>query len=334
MDKILEQDEIDALLRGLPEDDIEPESHRPDSETGAVPFDLSTLERIPSDALPALEMVYGRFARLAANALAQALHRRVGILPISMTTHPYGEFMDSLPVHTALAIFKMAPLRGHGLLAMDSPLVFALVEHFFGGGGSPRPRIEHRDFTPIEQALVDRVARSALTQLQESWKPVREVHCQRLRTEATPQFTRSMPPSEPIRVASFEVTVENAAGSLLVCLPCATIAPLRRRLQVPFQSECPEAEALWSTCFKERLTETPVELLVQLGRTTITGRQLLELKIGDLLLLDTDKNGLLTAEVEGVRKFYGRPGRVKGNQCFQVVKTAEIRSEPLRFQRS
>jgi len=71
--------------------------------------------------------------------------------------------------------------------------------------------------------------------------------------------------------------------------------------------------------------ETPVEMVVRMGRTTISGRQLLYLQEGDIILLDTDEDELLEAEVEGVRKFHGLPGRVKGNKSFQVVKEEEIR---------
>lgn len=71
--------------------------------------------------------------------------------------------------------------------------------------------------------------------------------------------------------------------------------------------------------------ETPVEMIVRLGKTAISGRQLLYLQEGDIILLDTDEDELLEAEVEGVRKFQGYPGRVKGNKAFQVVKEEEIR---------
>jgi flagellar motor switch protein FliM len=126
-------------------------------------------------------------------------------------------------------------------------------------------------------------------------------------------------------VVTFEVELENAIGSLIVCLPYATMEPIRSKLHASFQSERLEVDHVWINRFKERLMETPVEMVVRLGRTTITGRQLLDMSKGDILLLDTDEDNLLEAEIEGVRKFYGLPGRVKGNKAFQVVKEEEIR---------
>jgi len=252
------------------------------------------------------------------------MRKRVDINPISIDMSKFGDFMRSLPVPTSISIFKMDPLRGNALLVVDSRLVFALVENFFGGAGS-QPKVEGRDFTPIEQAIVERVVKIALANMEESWKPVHEVHVEMVRTEVNPQFAAIVPPSDVVIVVTFEVELENAIGSLIVCLPYATMEPIRSKLHASFQSERLEVDHIWINRFKERLMETPVEMVVRMGRTTISGRQLLYLQEGDIILLDTDEDELLEAEVEGVRKFQGLPGRVKGNKSFQILKEEEIR---------
>ncbi|WP_207263455.1 flagellar motor switch protein FliM [Desulfovibrio sp. Huiquan2017] len=324
MSKILEQDEVDALLRGLSGGDVETETEIPEDDTGVVSFDLANQDRIIRGRMPVLEIVNDRFARLCTNALANTMRKRVDINPISIDMSKFGDFMRSLPVPTSISIFKMDPLRGNALLVVDSRLVFALVENFFGGAGS-QPKVEGRDFTPIEQAIVERVVKIALANMEESWKPVHEVHVELVRTEVNPQFAAIVPPSDVVIVVTFEVELENAIGSLIVCLPYATMEPIRSKLHASFQSERLEVDHVWINRFKERLMETPVEMVIRLGRTSISGRQLLYLQEGDIILLDTDEDELLEAEVEGVRKFQGLPGRVKGNKSFKVIKEEEIR---------
>ncbi|MEF2143989.1 MAG: flagellar motor switch protein FliM [Desulfovibrionaceae bacterium] len=324
MSKILEQDEVDALLRGLSGGDVETETDLPEDDTGVVSFDLANQDRIIRGRMPVLEIVNDRFARLATNALANTMRKRVDINPISIDMSKFGDFMRSLPVPTSISIFKMDPLRGNAILVVDSRLVFALVESFFGGAGS-QPKVEGRDFTPIEQAIVDRVVKIALTNMEDSWKPVHEVHVEMVRTEVNPQFAAIVPPSDVVIVVTFEVELENAIGSLIVCLPYATMEPIRSKLHASFQSERLEVDHVWINRFKERLMETPVEMVVRLGRSAISGRQLMQLRPGDVLLLDTDEDDLLEAEIEGIRKFQGLPGRVKGNKAFQIVKEEEIR---------
>jgi len=324
MSKILEQDEVDALLRGLSGGDVETETEIPEDDTGVVSFDLANQDRIIRGRMPVLEIVNDRFSRLCTNALANTMRKRVDINPISIDMSKFGDFMRSLPVPTSISIFKMDPLRGNALLVVDSRLVFALVENFFGGAGS-QPKVEGRDFTPIEQAIVERVVKIALANMEESWKPVHEVHVEMVRTEVNPQFAAIVPPSDVVIVVTFEVELENAIGSLIVCLPYATMEPIRSKLHASFQSERLEVDHVWINRFKERLMETPVEMVIRLGRTSISGRQLLYLQEGDIILLDTDEDELLEAEVEGVRKFQGLPGRVKGNKAFKVVKEEDIR---------
>lgn len=324
MSKILEQDEVDALLRGLSGGDVETETDLPEDDTGVVSFDLANQDRIIRGRMPVLEIVNDRFARLATNALANTMRKRVDINPISIDMSKFGDFMRSLPVPTSISIFKMDPLRGNAILVVDSRLVFALVESFFGGAGS-QPKVEGRDFTPIEQAIVDRVVKIALANMEDSWKPVHEVHIEMIRSEVNPQFAAIVPPSDVVIVVTFEVELENAIGSLICCLPYATMEPIRSKLHASFQSERLEVDHVWINRFKERLMETPVEMLVRMGHTSITGRQLLNMEKGDILLLDTDEDALLEAEIEGIRKFYGVPGRVKGNKSFQIMKEEEIR---------
>ena len=319
MSQILNQDEVDALLRGLSGGEIETETDVPEDDDGIVVFDLSNQDRIIRGRMPVLEIINDRFARLASNAMANALRKRVDVNPVSIDMSKFGDFMRSLPVPTSINIFKMEPLRGNALMVVDTRLVFALVENLFGGSGSV-PKVEGRDFTPIEQAIITRVVRLLLKNMEEAWKPVHDVKIELSRSEINPQFAAIVPPSDVVVVITFEVELENAIGQMVVTLPCATIEPIRSKLYAAFQSERLELDHAWVSRFKERLMEVPVKVNVILGHTEITGRQLLNLEIGDILLLDTDEDELLEAKVEGVPKFYGEAGFVKGNKAFQVKK--------------
>lgn len=324
MNKILAQDEVDALLRGLSGGELTNDADIPADDTGIVPFDLANQDRIIRGRMPVLEIVNDRFARLCTNALSNAVRKRVELNPISIDMTKFGDFMRALPVPTSINIFKMEPLRGNAICVVDARLVFALVENFFGGQGS-QPKIEGREFTRIEQAIVERVIRIVLTNMEESWRPVHEVNLELIRSEINPQFAAIVPPSDVVVVITFEVELESAIGSLVICLPYATIEPIRSKLHASFQTERLEVDHAWVGRLKERLMETPVELKVHFGDAQITGNQLLRLQVGDVLLLDTDVDALLECTVAGVKKFAGICGTVKGNKAFQIIKEEEPR---------
>ena len=322
MNKILAQDEVDALLRGLSGGEIESESDIPEDDSGIVPFDLANQDRIIRGRMPVLEIVNDRFSRLCTNALSNALRKRVELNPISIDMTKFGDFMRALPVPTSINIFKMEPLRGNALMVVDSRLVFALVENFFGGQGS-QPKIEGREFTRIEQTVVDRVIKIALDNMEDSWRPVHDVSLELVRSEINPQFAAIVPPSDVVVVITFEVELETAIGALTICLPYATIEPIRSKLHASFQTERLEVDHAWVARLKERLFETPVEMKVHFGDAKITANQLLRLKLGDVLLLNSDTEDLLEATISGVPKFQGICGQVKGNQAFQIIREEE-----------
>ena len=319
MNKILAQDEVDALLRGLSGGEIESENDEPVDDSGIVSFDLANQDRIIRGRMPVLEIVNDRFSRLCTNALSNVLRKRVELNPLSIDMTKFGDFMRSLPVPTSINIFKMEPLRGNAIAVVDARLVFALVESFFGGQGS-QPKIEGREFTRIEQTIVDRVIRIVLANMEESWRPVHDVSLELIRSEINPQFAAIVPPSDVVVVITFEVELESAIGSLTICLPYATIEPIRSKLHASFQTERLEVDHIWVGRLRERILETPVEMKVRFGNARLTGNQLVRLKVGDVILLDTDTDELLEVALAGVTKFWGVSGTVKGNMALQIIK--------------
>lgn len=323
MSKILSQDEVDSLLRGISGGEIEAETAVVDDDSGIISFDLANQDRIIRGRMPVLEIINDRFSRIASGAMANSMRKKVDVNPVSIDMSKFGDFMRSLPVPTSINIFKMEPLRGNAILVVDTRLVFALVENFFGGYGT-QPKIEGRDFTPIEQSVIERVVKVVLSSMEQAWTPVHDVQIELLRSEINPQFAGIVPPSDVVIVVSLEVELENAIGSLLFCLPYSTIEPIRSKLYAAFQSERLEVDHAWLSRFKERLLEIPVEMIVPLGHTSITGRQLLNMDVGDILLLDSDTDQTLKVTIQGVEKFFCFPGSVKANRAVQMVKEVEV----------
>ena len=322
MNKFLAQDEVDALLNGLSGGEVDLDEEIDEDSDGVINFDLANQDRIIRGRMPVLEIINDRFARLCTNALTNTIRKRVELSPVSIDMTKFGEFMRSLPVPTSINIFKMEPLRGNALIIVDARLVFSLVENVFGGAGS-QPKVEGREFTRIEQAIIDRVIRIALEVMAESWHPVHDVKLELIRSEINPQFATIVPPSDVVVVITYEVELDNSMGSMLVCLPYSTIEPIRSKLNANYQSERLEVDHAWVGRLKDRLLETPIDLKVGLGTSQITSNQLLRLKVGDVIALDTDVEQLLPCSISGVTKYWGLPGIVKANKAFQIVRTDE-----------
>ena len=74
---------------------------------------------------------------------------------------------------------------------------------------------------------------------------------------------------------------------------------------------------------RTELLTTEVELVTELGTTTITPQDLMKFKAGDTLMLGNDVTDPLTLKVEQIPKFRGFPGVSRGNKAVQLTETIE-----------
>ena len=319
MSQVLSQDEVDALLRGVTDGEIETETDESGDDSEIVPYDLTSQERIIRGRMPTLDIINQRFSRLFRQSLSTSLRKIADVSTVSTDTVKFGEFIKSLPVPASLHIFRMEPLRGFALFVAESKLVFSLVDTFFGGGAGRTVKIEGRDFTSIEQRMIKKVVISALSDWEKAWKPVHSVNISFVRSEVNPQFAAIVPPTDVVVVILFEVEMENVSGTITICLPYSTIEPIISKLRAGFQSDQLEVDQTWIRRLSDRLNETSVNLLVSLGTTIISGRELMGLRKGDVIQLDNDINEDLVITVEGVPKFKGAPGNSRGNKAMKIT---------------
>jgi flagellar motor switch protein FliM len=319
MAKILTQDEVDALLKGMGGGEVETETDQNNDEAGITRYDLTNQDRIIRGRMPTLEIINDRFARFFRQTMSTALRKVIDISAFSIDMIKFGEFMRALPVPTSLHIFKAEPLRGHAIMVIETKLVFNLVDSFFGGSGRGYIKVEGRDFTPIESRLIVKVIKMALEDLEKAWNPVHPLTLSYVRGETNPQFASVVAPTEVVLVVKFEVELEQTVGTLIICLPYSTIEPIRSKLYAGFQSDQLEVDTAWINRFIERVREAEVNLKVDLGRARITAEELMNLTEGDIIMLNHDVKEPLDVNVEGVPKFKVFIGTSRGQKAVRIV---------------
>ena len=319
MEKILSQDEVDALLRGVTDGDVEtevPEVEEP--QDGPVPYDLGNQEWVIRGRMPTLDVIHQQFSRLFRLALSDMLRKTVEVTITNQSVMKFGEFTKRLPVPAYLQIVSMEPLRGTAMIATDAATVYLLVDHFFGGAGQTHVKPEGQDFTLIEQRVMRTVMAMGLKDLQKSWEPVQKVGIKAVRAEMNPQLASIVLPADVVIVVTLGIELGNSVGDLHLCLPYAMLEPIRDRLQVSFQSDFYEVDHGWVRRFSNRIKDAPINISVTLGETELSVEEFMRFAPGDVITLNQSTTQPLIATVEGVPKFLGFPGTTKGMQSFQI----------------
>jgi len=117
---------------------------------------------------------------------------------------------------------------------------------------------------------------------------------------------------------NFEVEVEYTSGVISICIPYSMLEPVKEKLSAGFQSEQLEVDKAWANRFKSGLLKSYVDIFVELGRAQVSGKDVVNLKKGDVIQLEHYASDPLDIYVEGIKKYNGYPGNYKGNQAVQI----------------
>ncbi|MBP6218897.1 MAG: flagellar motor switch protein FliM [Oligoflexales bacterium] len=319
MNQVLSQNEVDALLSAVSDSKVGSGPEGDAGGAGIVQYDLANQDRIIRGRLPTLDIIHDRFIRLFRVTLSNGLRKMANLSVNSTGPLKFSEFMNSLPLPSCLNILRLDPLRGAAILVIESKLLYALVDSFFGGNDVPYTKIEGKDFTQIEIKIAKRVVLSALDDLEKAWEPVYPLKVSYSRTEINPQFVAVVPPSDVVIATTFDVELEKVSGTIKIVIPYATLEPIKSKLSVGFQSEQLEVDYIWINRIKEKIMETAVNVLVRLGDADISSKDLLNLQVGDIIQLDKEATSPLILEIEGVPKFRCLPGVLKGQRAVRII---------------
>jgi flagellar motor switch protein FliM len=315
MEKILTQDEIDALFRAAQGRASErPKPRAEERPLAACNFRQSA--RISKEQLRTVTQLHELFARNLSHSLGAYLRLAFEVNLVSAEQLNYGEFLQRLPEVTYIVSITLRPMGVSAAVELGLPLAFPIIDVLLGGPGRAEPAI--REITEIEEQILESVARIIGREMENTWRPALElefVFDQRLRQA---DITRLMPPNEKILSLSFEIRIPEARGMLNVALPAAVSNALLRKLtqQASYRKQRGSMEG--ASQLRRRLERGvfPVELVLSRQRVPIC--RILSLQPGDVLKLGCSLGEPADLLVSGQALFYAHPVRAGARRAAQV----------------
>ncbi len=314
-DQILSQEEIDALLSAMDKGEVDLEEDVK-QEAEVLAYNLTSQNIMLRDQFHALEEVYDRLASLLGTSFSASLQRSLEVEFVSTEMVKYTECISAFSNPTSFTIFTMDPLIGSAMLAIEPRLVYSLIDCMFGGDGKPTERM--REFTLIEQRMMRRFAKEVLASLQKAWKIVDPITATLKKTEIKPDFVHLASPNDLMVVIIFGVKGQEFSSNLHICIPYLMLEPIKDKLSSKYLRE-KDMEHNWSEQLEMLLQDTPVTLTAELGMTTRSVRDLLDLQVDDIVQLNTGPEDLVTLAVDHIPKFFGFPGIIKGNRAVEIA---------------
>lgn len=311
---VLTQEEIDALLTSVDTGSVAGEDAGAEEPADVRPYDLTSQDRIVRGRLPTLELLGEKFARQLRTDLQDLLRYSVTVGAGGVQVVSYAELSSNLYVPTSITLTRMAPLVGHGLIAIDAKLVFRMVDQYFGGDGK-NISIEGRDFTPTEKRIIGRVLEVVYRGLSEAWGEVIPISIETVTHEINPALLNTFSSDEAMMVNTYHIELESGGGEIHVSVPYASLEPYKHLLDTSGRPDDVDQDSSWSPGIQARLLSTEVPLHCAVAEKRIKLRDLLTLKVGDVIEVDMPENHLVLAGE--VPAFYAKLGESRGNLALE-----------------
>jgi flagellar motor switch protein FliM len=309
MKRALTQQEIDAVFGGSPI------VHNPPVQVQA--FDIRKLDKIPKSQLRSLQLVHETFTRNLTSNLSAYLRSYVVLNLVSLEQIAYGEFVEGLASPACLAYIGLHPYDGTAILDINTSLVFRFVEILLGSKEQSFISVQ-RKITDIEKRLFKTILGVILRELQESWSSVAEVNFAVSSLASETQLNYVQGSAEAMIVIAIEVRVGGVSGLMNLALPALFIKRLRNKFDQLEQIRRAEATKDDQLQMGTLLESAEIDFNVQVNGGMVKAETLLDLSIGDVLILGENCDAPFRGFLNGRPQWLGGILEQNGKLAFEI----------------
>ena len=315
--KILSQEEIDALLTSVSTGDEEAPSASGKRRKIAL-YDFKHPNLISKEQMRLLDNIHEGLARNFGVFLSAQLRTMVDIRLLAVDQIMYSEFVMSISPPGAIYVGHFDNPFSQFVLEMNPQLVIFIVERLFGGKGSVIPTT--RPISIIEQKIMNRVVERIAVEIAKNWGPVKHIECAITRFESNPEFVQIIPASEPVVVVSLEVKIHGNMTLMNICYPYMWISNIISRPEVQEKmifgnQEATEEELV---LLKANMDQAPIILKARLGSSVLSVGDFVNLKLGDVVQLDTQVDEQIEVDVNNHHMYNATVGKHGKYYAFQI----------------
>jgi flagellar motor switch protein FliM len=319
---ILSQSEIDALLSALSAGEMSADEMKKEEDKKKVKvYDFKRALRFSKDQIRSLTRIHENFARLLTTFFSAQLRTYVQISVASVDQIPFEEFVRSIPNMTLINVFEVPPLDGNILMEINPNIAYSMLDRLMGGSGASYSNVDN--LTEIEQKIMTNLFERAFENLREAWENIVEIDPMLVELEVNPQFLQMISPNETVIVITMNSIIGDTSGMINICIPHVVLEPIVHNLSVQYwmQSNAKEPTEAQKKALETKVKQSDLELIVELGTSSITIEEFLTMGIGDVIQLDKKINEPLILKIGDIPKFTVQPGKLKKKMAVQIIES-------------
>lgn len=317
MSELLSQSEIDALLKSGGEP-----VPQPTNEEEILPYDFRLPNRISKTQLRIIRNIHENFAESLSSFLVTKLQTVVNIKVNSIDQIYYSEYVLSVPNPACLYTFQIKSTDIKGILELNTDLALLLVDRLLGGNGSSKK--QSNNITLIEQKVLSVIVERVMQDLKKTWQIIDKMEFLVERFEPDVDFVQLTSPNESVLLISFEVSFGEESFLMNLCFATFAFDSILAKMSSQKLSSSLSSKGQGKSTkelLSKQLNQIYVPVTVELGKATITIKELYELKKGDVIALNNKIDDEHTVRVHNKVLFFGHPGVSNKHKAIKITKS-------------
>ena len=333
----LDPQELEALMQAIQEGRVGTESDA-GSEQGdgsVVPYDLTSQDRIIRGQMPTLDSINERIASSFGKTLGGRLRLELRVSSSPAVLMKFAEVTGTVAAQTITGVVSLGAGHGLALTVLEGSLTRGLLGAALGDRSvaNAAPNADARaELTSVEKLVLKHILSIMSDSMATAWEDVLAFKPEVLRFESDPRMAIIATPSDVAILCSFEVT-GSLEGKLVLAIPYSAVEPAKKLLTSPPRLGG-QRDAKFSQALGREIEAVEVELRVEIGRRSLNLADLVELKAGDVITLNTNEGSPLPVFVQGRQKMTASPRVVGGGMAVEILKGIAQPSQPARAARA
>ncbi len=309
----LTQKDIDELLSEIQKESepaAQPESEL--TERTVFKYNFKSQKKINKGQILLLENIHKRFLRNIEGSLTNLLNVPVVAELSTATELRYKEFADAISSPSCLFLLDVVPGLGKFVLEVDLNFAFFVIDKVLGGNQAGNAAL-NRELSLIEERIMFRIVRLFLKELEDAWQMVESVKFEINGFYSQADYIQVIAAEEKVFLVTVDIRSDKNIGFLNLCMPLPIldyfIAKYRTNQPRLAMNRTREEIQRDRTTLVRQVRRAPVRVQAVLGRADVSVEELLRLRVGDVIRLNSRRNQPIDVLVGGSRIFQGVPFR-------------------------
>jgi flagellar motor switch protein FliM len=323
-DATLSTEQIAALVEAAKEGQLpEREQGRQRRARRIREVDFSRPTKFTQEQQRRIERSHEAFCRATATRLTAELRMGVELELLNVAQLTWASALTEVPPASIFAVVEAVPLGTRIVVSAETGAIVWMMERLLGGGTSIVPaRTLHRDLSEIELTLTRRLFGTVLAQLSLTWDELIGVQLKVLEIETAVANVQAAPPSEPTLALTIEMRADGTSSTISLLVPYRSIEQAVDKLPTGHYSELmgePVADEHSAAAVRQALSGVDVELRAEVGGVEMTIEEVLALKEGDVVRLESPSTSGVLLCAGPVPVHRARPGRSGRRRAVSVI---------------